>query len=399
MKNTQALFYTVLILLSATLTKAAAEGTGDDQSHAPGKRAAKRLRSDGEEISLPISAAANLDRESDGDSDYNPDSDNPSFPKAGKKPRRGFTAAASSGETSSSSSSSSSSSAGPAAAASAAGSIASDDDASHPRVLTFEKEGRAIKLFYGKEYLVSVYGHNRNRVSEAFRSLLNRFSEGCMQEGEREEIIKIFMERFVNVDLRLVFSKIFGRRETPLVPVLPFMEAVRRGDADLESALTKEPGSPFGRLLEGVREIGRNPHQMFAITYQARAWKDAMSEEAYRVQIAEPFERIFGCSPDEVIGTKEEPLVLSPAETLAVYNARKHSIDTTLRGFSAYLDSFHKVIAARSAAGQAGAAAAAAAGAIGLTPSLSASITEDNASTGSDVIGFLTDDLPGLFDD
>tara|TARA_R110002050_G_scaffold1262_1_gene8964 strand:- start:41 stop:229 length:189 start_codon:yes stop_codon:yes gene_type:complete len=56
MKNTQALFYTILILLSSTLTNAAAEGTGDDQSHAAGKRAAKRLRSDGEESSSPIFA-------------------------------------------------------------------------------------------------------------------------------------------------------------------------------------------------------------------------------------------------------------------------------------------------------------------------------------------------------
>jgi|GEM_PF-4798050 len=338
--------------------------------HGAVSRAAKRPRSDGEEGS--ISADAYLNSESDADSEYKPGSGNSSFPKTAKRPRRGSAAVASSGETSSSSSSS-------AASAAAAGSSASDDDASHPPVFTFKQEGNVTKLFYGKERLVSIYSLSRNFVSKSFRSLLNRLSEDGRPKKEQEEIVKMFMERFENVDLRIVFFKIFGRPETPLVTVLPFMEAVRRGDADLESVLTEAPASPFGRLSTSIDAIKKDPRQMFAIACQARAWKDAMSEKDYREQIEAPFKRIFGQSPDEIIDTKEESIVSSPADVLAVWKAQQVSAETTLRGFSSYLDFFHKVIAARSAAGQAGAAAASSGG----TSSSSSSSAASAAAAGS----------------
>jgi hypothetical protein len=245
-----------------------------------------------------------------------------------------------------------------------------------------------------------------------------------MQEKEQKEIVKMFIKKFEKVDLCLVFSKPLGKPETPLVPILPFMEAVCRGDADLKSDLTRKPGSPFGWLSTSIDAIKKDPRQMFAIACQARARKDAMSEKEYRVQIEAPFKRIFGQYPDEIIDTKEESIVNSPADVLAIFNARKNSVETKLHVFKLRLEIFKKVIADRPAAGQAGSAGAtaassggtsfsssssssssagpasvAAAGSIGLTPSLAASITEDNTSTGSDVIRLLEDELPGLFDD
>ncbi len=334
----------------------AAEGVGDDQRHTSNKRP----------------------RSDDGDSD----SGNTSASKAGKRPRRGSAAVASSGETSSSSSSS------------AAASSPSDDDDSHPTGLIFKKQRQGVKLFYGEEPLVYIHSRSRNDVSKSFRSLLNRLSDCRRPKKEREEIVKMFMERFGNVDFRLVFFKPFGEQETPLVTILLFMEAVRRGDADLKSVLTEAPASPFGRLSTSIDAIKKDRHQMFAIAYQAVALlegENAMSKEAYREQIEAPFKRIFGQSPDEIIDTKEESAVLSPADVLAVWKAQQVSIDTTLRGFSSYLDFFKKVIADRSAAGQAGAGNAVYAGVrqllqhrsdIGETSSSSSSSAASAAAAG-----------------
>mgnify|MGYP003634063839 CR=1 FL=1 len=267
-------------------------------------------------------------------------------------------AAASSGGTSSSSSSSSSSSAGPAAAASAAGSSPSDDETS-PSVLAFKKEKYITKVFYRGDYAATLSCHSRAVASVALRTLLYYLSKKSIPEEEQEEAVKMFMERFEKVDLRLVFSKPFGGHETPLEKVFAFMEAVRRGDAGLKSALTEKSESLFDDLSTSIDAIKKDPHQMFAIACQARFQKDDIGD-AYREQIEEPFKSIFGQSPDEIIDTPDR----SPAAILAVWEAQQRSLQYIFGEFKRHLSDFEAVIADRSAAGKAGAGAAAASAAI-----------------------------------
>ena len=269
-------------------------------------------------------------------------------------------AAASSGGTSSSSSSSSSSSAGPAAAASAAGSSPSDDETS-PSVLAFKKEKYITKVFYRGDYAATLSCHSRAVASVALRTLLYYLSKKSIPEEEQEEAVKMFMERFEKVDLRLVFSKPFSSNRVDIITVLSFMEGVRCGekDGDLKAALEKKLGSSFGRLSTSIDAIKKDPHQMFAIACQARFQKDDIGD-AYREQIEEPFKSIFGQSPDEIIDTPDR----SPAAILAVWEAQQRSLQYIFGEFKRHLSDFEAVIADRSAAGKAGAGAAAASAAI-----------------------------------